>query len=255
MRIVIAFVLLPGCYAGIDARPVDDGEASSETAPPARDSPAIGEPDDTSSSGADETAGLAADDYDCVGTLVLEQLGEVLAVAPDASAVELSPLQPGEGFTCMRVELELEAAALAPTDDVCPVYVALASIRGTAPGGEDLAAAFVHAFDGDAASCTRGADRLAIGNFRELTDEVPAQRLSDRVRMRVLVQPFVSRIELFVDDVPFASASADLFPASVADTRDPVVRLGLPRAANGTITPWYGARYRDLRVFAEVVPP
>ena len=244
--VVLLLACAPGCYAGIDGEA--ESSSSGATAP-------MREPTST----ADESSGgaeleLAADEDDCVGTPILDRTGEALVVAQDASALELSLLPPGAGFTCLRVELALDPSIVAATPDVCPVYVALASVRGTAPGGEDLAAAFVHAFDDDD-GCTRGPDRLAIGNFRELTDDVPAPALDEPFVMRLLVQPFESRIELWRDGVRIAHASADLYPATVEDTRDPVLRLGLPRTADATITPWYGARYSNLRVFADVAPP
>lgn len=253
MRVLLALALVPGCYAGISADAASESTSSGD-APPARDEAGapLASSDGESSTG---DAAFAATEHACEGTLVREQLGEVLHVTNDVSALELMPLQPGEGFTCMRVELAFTPAAIAATADACPIYVALASLRGTAPGGEDLAAAFVHAFDGDVARCDRGPDRLAIGNFRELTDDAPAPPLDQAFTLRLLVQPFVSRIELWRDDLRIASASADLFPATVDDTRDPLLRLGLARPADASIVPWYGASYSDLRIFAEVVPP
>jgi hypothetical protein len=248
VRRALALVWVCGCYAGLDAS--DETSFSGDALPPTREPTSIA---DESSSGADIE--LAADDYDCIGTPILHRPGEVLVVAEDSSALELELLPAGAGFTCMRVELALDPSIVAAPAGTCPIYVALASLRGTAPGGEDLAAAFVHAFDGDATSCTRGPDRLAIGNFRELTDDVPAPTLDQPFTLRMLVQPYASRLELWRDGIRIAHASADLFPATVDDTRDPVLRLGLARAAGDTIVPWYGARYSNLRVFADVVLP
>lgn len=265
----LAMLAVAGCYHGAEGRGLGlvstsdaDDETSADTAVAAESESSDGdaaEAGDASSGGSDGDAapgggpGLAADEFECVGTMVFEQTGVVLEVPAEGGELELVPLAAGEGFSCMRVEFDLDVAAIPAAGDDCPVYAAIASIRGTAAGGEDMAAAYVHPYELGPDGCTRGADRLAVGNFRELRDDEPAPPMSGTWRARLLVQPFVSRFEVLdADDHPIASVSANLFPASIADTRDPVVRLGLGDPIGETLVPWGPLVFRDVRIFAQV---
>lgn len=269
MRWPVALLAIAGCYEGAHARGVDEADSTSAadvtTAPLAADTSSessTGDPvDDASESSTGEIAdddplGLGADEFDCIGTPVLEQLGVVLDVPPEGGELELFPLQPGEGFSCMRVELELDVTAIAAPAEGCPVYAAIASIRGTAPGGEDMAAAYLHPYELGPDGCVRTDDRLAVGNFRELVDDAAAPPMSGTWHARLTVKPFVSRFEV-MDDAgnPIARVSANLYPATIADTRDPVVRLGLADAVGETLLPWGSIVFRDVRIFADVAPP
>jgi hypothetical protein len=256
----LAVLALGGCYEGAHGR----GAGETTTGPSLEQSSsatsATAIPDDAESSSGDaiddEALGLGVDEFDCVGTPVLEQSGVVLDVPAAGGELELVPLQPGEGFSCMRVELELDVTAITAPSEGCPVYAAIASIRGTAPGGEDMAAAYLHPYELGPDGCMRTEDRLAVGNFRELVDDAPAPPMSGTWHARLVVKPFVSRFEV-MDDAgnPIARVSANLFPASIADTRDPVVRLGLADAIGETLLPWGSIVFRDVRIFADVAPP
>jgi hypothetical protein len=202
---------------------------------------------------------LVAEETPCDYVLVHEQPGIVLEPVPDASELDVMPLAPGEGFYCMKVEFDLQTVdnleALAAEHDGCPEYAAIASVHGSAATGEFIGSAFFHYYD--EADCTRGPDTLEVGNFVSYTaDTVGPWPPGERWHVVLEMRPWVSRVSLARDGVQIGTrVGAHLFSATVADTRDPVVRLGQARITSGRFFPWYGTTYENLQVHADVAPP
>jgi hypothetical protein len=264
------FLACAGCYAGVDGGRGGGGDPIAMDDPdtgvdeePTRDTAAAGE--ESSESGEAETGAVddsAPDDLDalerpCAYALVHEQPGVVLAVEPDASELEVQPLQAGEGFYCMRVEFDMQTLdnleQLAAEHDACPQQTAIAAVYGSAPQGEFIGSAFFGHYDD---TCARGQDTLEVGNFLHFTPDTagpwpPGERWHVVLEMR----PFASRVSLSRDGEQVGPrVEASLFPASIDDTRDPVVRLGQSRITAGRFFPWYGATYENLVIHADVAP-
>lgn len=225
----------------------------------------------TDATGADttgtDTTGTATtgpvDQGECTGyKLVLNKPGAVLWVNKDVSMFESSFLQPGEGFYCVRVEFDLQTLdnldQLAAADpEGCPEQIGLASVFGTTISGEVLATAFFHAMDRQGGACTPTPARMEVGNYLDYVQSDPGPWAPGQIWHVILeAKPFLTRIAVYSEGKQLGPiVAANLYPASVAETRDPVVRLGLPMPVEDRFYPWYGATYANLQVWADVAPP
>lgn len=198
----------------------------------------------------------------CPGyALVLDRPGPVLWATTDGSVFESPFLQPGQGFTCVRVEFDLQT--LANLDDIiamdpegCPEYFGIASVFGTQPAGKVLATVFYHPMDRARGECLPGASRLEVGNHLAYTADTVGPWSPGQVWHVILeARPWLTRVTVFSGGKqigPMVTAALD--PLDVAVTRDPVVRLGLPGPVEDRFYPWYGATWANLQVWAEVAP-
>lgn len=212
-------------------------------------------PDSTGSTG-------PIDNGECDYQLVHEQAGAVLWVSEEAPVLEISPLQPGEGFYCMRVEFDLQTldnladlAAQHPAG--CPEYLALASVFGTQATGEVMATTFFRGMDRVGESCEPGPPRLEVGNYLDYVANTEGPWSPGQVwRVTIEAKPWLTRLKVELDGAPLGPVlEANLYPANVADTRDPKVRLGQLMPVEDKFYPWYGATYANLKVWADVAPP
>jgi hypothetical protein len=255
----LAFVLCSaGCYTGGEG---DTGSAS--------DWPGTGESGETEagtgseSDGADETGAEDEDppqDYpeeDCDYVLVDEQPGLVHTVSGDASTFDVMPLDEGEGFFCLRVEFDLSVPddldALLAEHEGCPEYLALASVFGTQPSGEYLATSFFHAYEQAEDACVASAPHVEVGNYIDYQVGHAGPWLPGGSWHVVLeAKPWLTRIDVAGEGGETHRVEASLYPANVADTRDPVVRLGQAQVTGQMFFPWFGAEYSNLKVEAVV---
>lgn len=281
MRQVLPFLslgTLMACHGGGAAGDgAETGAAATTTAASATGATTTAEPA-TGGSGTTTTAtttGAPWDTLDPTGTggpvdngpcpnskLVLDHPGAVLWVTKDVSVWESTFLQPNEGFNCLRVEFDLQTldnlADIAATDpDGCPERLGLASVFGTQIAGEVLATAFFRGMDDLRGTCTPGAGRLEVGNHLAYVEGIEGPWSPGQVWHVILeARPWLTRITLFSEGQQLGPAvAADLSPLSVEETRDPVVRLGLPAPVEDRFYPWYGATYANLQVWADVAPP
>lgn len=198
---------------------------------------------------------------ECTYAKVFEQVGAVLWVTEATSVWEVMPLMAGEGFYCMKVEFDLQTLdnvdTLAESEPGCPEYLGLASVFGTQATGEVMATAFYRGRDKDGEMCTAGASRIEVGNYLEYAaDTVGPWAPGEAWHVTIEAKPWVTRIALTRGGAPLGpTIEANLWPASVADTRDPMVRLGQVMVVEGKYYPWFGATYANLTVWADVAPP
>lgn len=198
---------------------------------------------------------------ECTYIKVFEQAGAVLWVTEAMSVYEVMPLQAGEGFYCVRVEFDLQTLdnldALAAMEPGCPEYLGLASVFGTQATGEVMATAFYRGRDRDGEMCAPGASRIEVGNYLEYAaDTAGPWAPGEAWHVSIEAKPWVTRISLTKDGMPHGpTIEANLWPAGVADTRDPMVRLGQVMVVEGKYYPWFGATYANLTVWADVAPP
>ena len=199
----------------------------------------------------------------CPGyALVLDHPGPVLWVTTDTSVYEAPFLPEGHGFTCVRVEFDLQTldnlAEIAADDpEGCPEFFGLASVFGTQISGDVVATAFYRGMDRLRGVCTPGASRLEVGNYLDYNAGTEGPWSPGQVWHIILeARPSLTRITIFNKGQqlgPIIAASLD--PIDLAGTLDPVVRLGLVNPVEDRFYPWYGATYANLQVWAEVVPP
>lgn len=216
----------------------------------------------TSTGAASTTSTTGMEEGECEYVQVVDTPGPVLWVSDGASSLEVTPLAPGEGFYCVRVEFDLQtldnlADLMALDPELCPEYLAIASVFGTTARGEDLATSFLRVMDRDGDLCVAGATRLEVGNYLNYTaDAAGPWPLGQAWHVVLEAKPWVTRISFAQgDEVVGPVIEASLYPANVADTRDPIIRLGLPKIVAGKFFPWYGATYANLQVWADVAPP
>ncbi|MEZ4454429.1 MAG: hypothetical protein R3B09_33565 [Nannocystaceae bacterium] len=212
--------------------------------------------------GTSDPATTGLEEGECEYVQVVDMPGAVHWVTEDAPALELAPLAPGEGFTCVRVEFDLQTldnldqlTALDP--ELCPEYLAIASVFGTTARGGDLATSFLRVMDRSGDLCVVGPTRLEVGNYLDYNAATAGPwPLGEAWRVVLEARPWVTRISFAQDgEVVGPVIEASLYPANIDDTRDPIVRLGLPKIVAGKFFPWYGATYANLGVWVDVAPP
>lgn len=199
---------------------------------------------------------------ECDYQVVFAQAGPVLWVTDETPVWEVAPLQAGEGFYCMKVEFDVQTldnlGALAMKEEgSCPEYLGLASVFGTQATGEVMATAFYRGWDREGDACVAGASRLEVGNYLDYQADTPGPWTPGQAwHVTIEAKPWVTRIAVTMDGAPLGpTVEANLWPASVADTREPRVRLGQQMIVEGRYFPWYGATYANVAVWADVAPP
>ncbi|MCA9695178.1 MAG: hypothetical protein KC636_36700 [Myxococcales bacterium] len=210
-----------------------------------------------------ETEADTSEEAECDYELVYLDLDAALWITPAHAHRDVRPLEPGEGFFCMRVEFDLQTLdnldAIAAEHDACPAYLGLASIFGSAATGDVMATAFLRHRDELEDGCAAGEPRAEVGNYLNYTEEVPGPWPPGQAwHVTLEAKPWVTRLTLAKYEGGGSvgpAIEADLYPANVADTRDPVVRLGQPMIVEGRYFPWFGATYANLEVWADVAAP
>ncbi|MCA9713317.1 MAG: hypothetical protein KC468_01330 [Myxococcales bacterium] len=220
--------------------------------------------DDGSGTGDDWATGGSTgghEEGECDYALVHAQPGAALWVSDEQPVLELSPLAPGEGFYCMRVEFDMQTLdnleALVDAHGGCPELLSIASIFGTTATGDVLATAFFHHRAWEGETCAAVEPQAEAGNYLEYTAGVAGPWPPGQVwHVTLEAKPWLTRLELSQGDARVGpSIEAGLYPANVEDTRDPVVRLGQPMIVSEKFFPWFGATYANVEVWADVAPP
>lgn len=220
----------------------------------------------TTTTGPDEwtggSTGAPPMEGECAYVSVFEQAGPVLWVTEAMPVWELTPLQPGEGFYCMKVEFDVQTLdnldeLAAMSEGGCPEYLGLASVFGTQATGEVMATAFYRGRDREGEACVAGTSRLEVGNYLDYTADTEGPWAPGQAwHVTIEAKPWVTRISVTEGGAPLGpTIEANLWPASVADTREPTVRLGQVMVVEGRYFPWYGATYANVKVWADVAPP
>lgn len=192
----------------------------------------------------------------CEYVQVLDMPGELLTMTYENSYLAVNPLQPGQSFYCMRVEFDMQTAdSLEQTlmdFPGCPIFTAIASLRGSGKTGELMASALFKYFK---VGCTLGPDRIEMDTFVEGVVTQGPWPIGQSYRFVITVEPFTSTIRAFQDGVQVGPAvQGSIEGATVESARDPVIELGMKQPAGDAYFPNYGGSYSNLSVWASVAP-
>lgn len=270
---ILALVLVTsGCYAGDDSEfsGLDETETGADTAGDETGTAETGGEDDTGEDG--DTAGDEGEppeqypEEDCDYVLIHEQAGPVHTVSAFEPTLDVMPVAEGEGFYCLRVEFDITVPDalddLLAVHEGCPEYLALASVFGTQATGDYLATSFFHGYalvepeDEQAdPECEQATPHVEVGNYVDYSVGTEAPWLPGQSWHVVLeAKPWLTRMDVDGEAGSTHRVEASLFPANLADTRDPVVRLGQAQVTGDMFYPWFGAQYANLRIEAVVAP-
>jgi hypothetical protein len=216
---------------------------------------------DASPADADVTDGNVTPDADTVDAappepcseLVYEQQGLILTVVDGASHWSVSPLNQGEGFTCMRVEFDLhthDCVQQILDMNGCPTFYCIAGISAVRKMGGALLRHW-RAQQG----CIPGPHRMQIDCFWGSDHGQAPWQYAQTYRVTIEVIPFTSTFTMSQGGVPVGSVSVVITGATVADTVNPTVNFGIPQSSQSAYFPMYGATYSNLQVWATRATP
>ena len=187
--------------------------------------------------------------------LVYEQLGDVLTVVDGASVWSVSPLAPGQGFTCMRVEFEMQTAdTLQTIIDMggCPIFLSVAGIAGPSK----ILAGSLFKMHRAQTRCPPGPHRLELDTWVDADVLQGPWSLGQTYHVVLEVVPFTSSVTLYQNGQQIGpTVSASITGTTVPDTVDPVVTFGLDHPMTNAYWPNYDAVYRDVRIWADRATP
>jgi len=244
--------------SGTSAGSSGEGSAGGSTAPattgtgaPTTGDAATGETTGDASTG-DATTGGGG----CAYELVHEQAGELLTMTYESSYYAVSPLAPGQSFYCLRVEFDMVTADTLEQTLMdfpgCPIYTAIAGVRGDTKAGKLLAGALFKYYK---VGCTPGPDRLEMDTFVEGVVTEGPWPIGHTYHFEITVEPFTATVRAFQDGAQVGPAvQASIEGATLEHARDPVIEFGLVKPAGDAYFPNYGGSYHDLKVWASVAP-
>lgn len=277
----VVLVLMTGCDASVTprggpdgapiadaARPTDAGRETEDAGTPADAGP---RPPDAGSTdpdgGAPPDASSVSDGGACVPgeccyRTVETRAGVFHTVTDSAPQLLVRPLDPGEGFYCMRASFTIETAdnhaALDAAHEGCPIYSHVATIAGGTAAARVMGTAYFRFL-----RLTCGPRRpagLELNAYNEAGDG--NQTLTgpwlpgETYRVVMEVRPFTSSIELFALDGTQVGprVEVDITGATVEQNRDTELAFGLDRIYENAFFPFYDAVYSDLVIEADVAP-
>lgn len=192
----------------------------------------------------------------CAYELVYEQAGELLTMTYESSYYAVSPLAPGQSFYCLRAEFDMVTADTLEQTLMdfpgCPIYTAIAGVRGDTKAGKLLAGALFKYYK---VGCTPGPDRLEMDTFVEGVVTEGPWPIGQTYHFEITVEPFTATVRAFQDGAQVGpSVQASIEGATLEYARDPVIEFGLEKPAGDAYFPNYGGSYHDLKVWASVAP-
>gem|GEM_PF-6145073 len=208
------------------------------------------------------TFGRDTCNYEQIG----EQAGPILDVrdngSPRASFWSINPLNPGEGFNCLKAEFDLQTPnnidqiMQAYEGISCPIYFGIAAMNSKPNLRKLLSGGLFHYLQ---EGCSRGRDRLEMNNsWADNSGTGGPWAPGNTWKVLLEATSKKSSIALFQNGSQAgptisANTSSGSGQMTVAETRDASFSIG-QKGIGEVYFPWYGAKYSNLKIWADVIP-